>query len=104
MVLFTPSLIIRALKEPAMDREKQENIKKPGNIITDEMVSNAQHKRHRAAAEDVSGTSVKPNDCPVWGLPCSWLPASQHDDISCVVGHQLAKGAQKTKFQQSIDH
>lgn len=67
MVLFTPSLIIRVLKEPAMDREKQENREKAGNITTDEMVSNTQHMRHRAVAEELSGMPVRPNGCPVCG-------------------------------------
>lgn len=78
MVLFTPSLIIRVLKEPAIDGEKQENREKTGNITMDEMVSNAQHLRHRAVAEDLSGTSVRSNGYLGCGPPCSWLPTSQH--------------------------
>lgn len=93
MVVSTPSLIIRAIKEPARDREKQEITERGGNITTDETVSIAQHMRHRAVAEDLSGTSIRPNSCPICELPCSWLPTSQQqDDISCVVGNQLVKG------------
>ncbi|TEA41696.1 hypothetical protein DBR06_SOUSAS1510093, partial [Sousa chinensis] len=45
-----------ALKEPARDTQKQENIEKGGNDSIDEMVCLIQHMRHRAVAKDLSGT------------------------------------------------
>ena len=61
--------------EPARDREKQEIMEKGGNIATDETVRNAQHMRHRAVAEDLSGTSVRSNSCPVCELPMFMAPS-----------------------------
>ncbi|KAB0354548.1 hypothetical protein FD755_023086 [Muntiacus reevesi] len=50
------ALIIKALKEPPRDREKQKNIKHSGNSTFDEIINIARQMRHRCLARELSGT------------------------------------------------
>ncbi|XP_055228973.1 large ribosomal subunit protein uL11-like [Gorilla gorilla gorilla] len=50
------ALIIKALKEPPIDRKKQKNIKHSGNITFDEIVNTARQMQHQSLAREVSGT------------------------------------------------
>lgn len=94
-----------ALKEPARDTQKQENIEKGGNDSIDEMVCLIQHMRHRAVAKDLSGTLMRSWRLPICGLQYPWPPSFlQHEDISCVTGWQLGNRAQRRMFPQSVDH
>ncbi|XP_012372983.1 60S ribosomal protein L12-like [Octodon degus] len=50
------ALIIKALKEPPRDRQKQKNIKHSGNITFDEIVNIARQMQHQSLARELSRT------------------------------------------------
>ncbi|XP_023068788.1 60S ribosomal protein L12-like [Piliocolobus tephrosceles] len=50
------TLIIKALKEPPRDRQKQENIQHSGNVTFDEIINIPRQMRHRSLARELTGT------------------------------------------------